>query len=66
MDRKLQRDIKHLKRFTKNIILKGMSIILMYNYFCINDSFIDQKKILLWVHTQQLRTLHMQTLHEGI
>ena len=41
---KLQHKIEHLQRFTKTLIRKGMSIILKYNYFDINGSFIHQIK----------------------
>ena len=37
--KKLQHKIEHLQRFTKNVILEGMLIIVKYNYFYINYSF---------------------------
>ena len=42
---KMHQKIEHLQRFTKNFILKGISVILKCNYFYINDSFIHQMKI---------------------
>lgn len=36
--------MEQLQRFSKNFILDGMSLILKYNYFYINDSFIHQIK----------------------
>ena len=36
--------MEQLQRFSKNFILDGMSLILKYNYFYINDSFIHRIK----------------------
>lgn len=41
---KLKHKMEQLQRFSKNFILNGMSLILKYNYFYINDSFIHQIK----------------------
>ena len=41
---KLQHKIEHLQKSTKNFILEGMSIILKYDYFYIDCSFIRQIK----------------------
>ena len=40
----MQHKIERLQRFTKNFIIEGMSIIVKYNYFYINDNFIHQIK----------------------
>ena len=39
---KLKHKMEQLQRFSKNFILDGMSLILKYNYFYINDSFIQR------------------------
>ena len=62
--KKLQHKIEHLQRFTKNVILEGILIIVKYNYFYINYSFFypsDRKNCCKWVKMQQLYlgTLHM-------
>ena len=41
---KLKDQLEYLQRFSKNFILEGMSIILKYNYFYINNNFIHQIK----------------------
>ena len=40
----MQHKIERLQRFTKIFIIEGMSIIVKYNYFYINDNFIHQIK----------------------
>ena len=45
---KLINEIPLLRRFTKAFILEGLSIILEFNYFYINNYFTTKSKELLW------------------
>ena len=45
---KLINEIPLLRRFTKAFILEGLSIILEFNYFHINNYFSTKSKELLW------------------
>ena len=40
----LQTNLPSLQNFTKEFVLEGLSIILKFNYFCINKSFFHQIK----------------------
>ena len=45
---KLINEIPLLRRITKTFILEGLSIILEFNYFYINNYFTTKSKELLW------------------